>query len=129
MVEDFKKVLDVLKERGKPVWIFAFLKMDEFLDKWSLVISAPWINESNKNSEFEGVLDIVKKNISNEKLSSIARIVLLDKDDHLIQELLKKNSGDEIRDEKINGNTVHYGYIIESNPNLELQVNGNLFRK
>ena len=123
MVEDFKKILDILKEKNKPVWLFACLKMDEFIDKWSLVISAPWINESNKDAEFENTLNIVKQNMGNELISSIARIVLLDKDDHLIQELLKKSSGDEIKDEKVNGNIIHSGFIVEANPNLEWKEN------
>ena len=118
--------MDILKAKNKPVWLFACLKMDEFIDKWSLIISAPWINESNKDAEFEGILNVVKQTLNSEQLSLIARIVLLDKDDHLIQELLKKNSGDEIREEKVNGNIIHSGFIVEANPNLTWTENRTL---
>ena len=126
MVEEFKKILSVLEKQEKPVWLFASLKMDKFVDKWSLVISAPWINENNRNDEFENVFNIIKNNMAEEKLSSIARIVFLPKDDRLIEELLKKQSGEKINEEKINGNIIHNGSIIESNANLQWEENKNL---
>jgi hypothetical protein len=126
MVEDLKKILSILKENSKPVWLFASLKMDEFVDKWSLIISAPWINNNNENEEYKNVLDIIKKNLDSEKLSSIARVVFLSKDDHLIQELLKKDKNTEIKNEKINGNVIHFGFIIESDSDLQWKENRNL---
>ncbi len=123
MVEESKRILNILKENNKPVWVFAVLKMDEFIDKWSFIISAPWINDSNENTQYEAVLNIIKQNIADEKLSSIARIVFLDKEDHLIEELLKRKSGDQIKDEKMNGNIIHEGLVVESNPNLTWEEN------
>ncbi|MEK7663872.1 MAG: hypothetical protein AAB340_00255 [Patescibacteria group bacterium] len=126
MVEKLKKILDILNKNNKAVWLFAFLKIDEFIDKWSLVISAPWVNDSNRNTEFQYMLGIVKENMNPEELSSIGRIVFLSKDDHLIKELLKKKSGDEIKEEKINGNIIHEGQILESNAGLVWQENQTL---
>ena len=126
MVANFKKILDILKAGNKSFWLFACLKMDDLVDKWSLIISAPWINEGNENDEYKNILNIIKSNITDEELSSIARIVILQKDDHLIQELLKKPSGTEIKDEKVNGNIIHYGFVIESNPDLVWSENDTL---
>ena len=126
MVEKLKTILNILNKNNKAVWLFAFLKIDEFIDKWSLVISAPWVNDSNRNTEFQYMLNIVRENMSPEELSSIGRIVFLSKDDHLIKELLKKKSGDEIKEEKVNGNIIHEGQIIESNDGLVWQENRTL---
>ena len=122
MVEKLKKVLSKLGEQHKEVWLFALLKMDEFVDKWSIIISAPWSTEENRDIEFQEIIVLLNNELSEEELYSIARIVFLKKDDHLIQELMKRSSGTELKSEPINGNAVHEGYIIESNPNLVWQT-------
>src|SRR3989344_6575833 len=114
MVEKLKKVLSKLGEQHKEVWLFALLKMDEFVDKWSIIISAPWSTEENRDIEFQEIIVLLNNELSEEELYSIARIVFLKKDDHLIQELMKRSSGTELKSEPINGNAVHEGYIIES---------------
>ncbi|MDD4411791.1 MAG: hypothetical protein PHO58_04775 [Bacilli bacterium] len=128
MVEEFKKILNTLKEQDRPVWLFASLKMDEFIDGWSLVFSAPWIDQIDRDLELKNTLEIVKNNIPDEKLSSISRIVFMSKEDHLVEELLKKSSGEEIKGEKVNGNIIHEGYIIEANPDLVWERNKTLFK-
>ncbi|MBI3046466.1 MAG: hypothetical protein HYY86_02965 [Candidatus Harrisonbacteria bacterium] len=117
-----------MKSDGKPVWLFAFLKMDEIIDKWSLVISAPWINEQNRDQEFEYIINLLKENLNGEELSSIARISVLAKDSHLSQELMKKKTGDLIKEEQINGNIIHEGQILESSVEAQWPSN-NLFAK
>ncbi len=118
MVEKLKTILEKFKTDQKQVWLFAFLKMDEVIDKWSLVISAPWINESNRNDQFEYILKTLRENLDQSDLLSIARVAILMKTDHLAEELLMKKSGDIIHDEQINGNMIHEGHIIESNSSL-----------
>lgn len=119
MVEKLKEVVNKLKTANKPVWLFAFLKMDEVTDRWTLVISAPWITEENQKDEFQVLAQLLRENLDKEELYSIARVGLLAKDNELTQGLLKKKSGDEVKDEAINGNVIHEGKIIESNPDLE----------
>lgn len=123
MVENLKKVLSALNQQHKEVWLFAVLKMDEFVDSWSIIISAPWITGQNRDTEFTGLIGILRENLTKEELSSIVRIVFLSKTDHLIEELLKKNSGVVLKDEAVNGNKIHEGYVIESNAGLVWQPN------
>uniref|UniRef100_A0A6H1ZPV7 Uncharacterized protein n=1 Tax=viral metagenome TaxID=1070528 RepID=A0A6H1ZPV7_9ZZZZ len=118
MVEKMNKVLEKLDAQGKQVWLFAILKMDELVDKWSLIFSAPWDNVQNRDLEFKNILSLVKEELDKEELYSIARVAFLKKEDHLVQELLKKNSGDKIDNETINGNIIHEGYVIASNADL-----------
>jgi len=129
MVDKLKEILKTMKLEGNPVWLFAFLKMDEIVDKWSLIISAPWVNEENREEKFKYIINLLKSNLNEEELSSIARIVVLSKDSYLSQELLKKKSGDLIKDEKINGNIVHDGQVIESNSDAQWPVNSLLSKQ
>ena len=120
MVDKLREIIDELNKDNKPVWLFACLKMDEFIDKWTLVISAPWVTESNRSEEFEKMIVLLKQKLDRQELFSIARLAFMPKDAHLVQELLKKRSGDIIRDEQLNGNKVHEGRVIESNQELEI---------
>lgn len=120
MLEKIKQLVEGMKSGDKPVWLFACLKMDEVIDKWTLVLSAPWINDVNRSTEFQNIIDLLNQTLSDEELSSIAGIAFLAKEDHLVRELLKKRSGDTVKNEKVNGNLIYEGTVIESNPELTL---------
>jgi hypothetical protein len=92
--------------------------MDEFLDKWTIVFSAPWSKETNRREVFELIRDEVIKTLDQQEVAEIARIAIFNKSEHLIEELLKFQSGVELKDQKINGNVVHYAKIIKSNPSI-----------
>ncbi len=114
MLEKFKEIIEKIEEEKSEVTIFALLKMDEFVDKWTIVFCAPWANDENR----EEVFNIIRKNIidslSPEEVSEIARIAIYPETEHLIQELMQFKSGSIIENEKVNGNTVHYANIIKS---------------
>lgn len=119
MLDKIKTIIEELKTSNKSVWIFACLKMDEVIDRWTLVISAPWITEANRKEELQNIIGMLKNKLTNEELSSIAGIAFLSKNDHLVEELLKKRAGDKIKDEKVNGNMVYEGEILELNQTIE----------
>ncbi len=117
MVEKFKIILNRLKKQGE-IFLFAILKMDELTDKWSVLLSAPWITEENRKDIFVDVRKLIKEIMTDEEAAGIARIVIAMKDEHLVQELLEKKAGDYIggtESVKVNGNLVHEAYILESN--------------
>jgi len=119
MVDKLQLVLNKFKQDGKPVWLFAVLKMDEITDRWSLVVSAPWLDNGDSfKQEYEYLIQVLKEFLTDEELFSLARVSAVSKADHLVEELLKKQTGTSITEEKINGNIVHEGNIIESNSNL-----------
>lgn len=119
MVDKFKTILSIIiKEKGE-VSFFGILKMDELLEKWTVLLSAAWSSEATKKGDFEYIRNLILKTLNSEEISNIARLGILSKDTHLIQLLLKYQSDTEITsDTKLNGNIVHAGYIIASNPNL-----------
>lgn len=117
MLEKFKKILENIKKKGN-ISLFSVLKMDDLTDKWSVFVCASWIDESNRKEIFSDIIKLIKDNMTTEESTTIARIVIASKDDHLIQELLEFKSGSEIGGEqsvKVNGNLIHSGYILESN--------------
>lgn len=120
MVEKFKKILEDFKEKGG-VSLFAILKMDDLTDKWSVLVCASWIDSDEKRREaFILIRELIKKYMTNEEASNIARIGVMARDQHIVQELLENKAGEYIGGNgsvKINGNVVHEAYILESNKN------------
>jgi len=120
MVEKFRQILEEIKKQKGDVYLFAILKMDEFTDKWSVILSAPWINNNNVRENFVFLREIMIRNFSNEEMASIATLGVFTKDEHIIEELLKYKEGTMINEQvKINGNIIHEAYILASNSNLQ----------
>ena len=118
MVEKFQIILDDIQTTKSPITLLALLKMDEFIDKWTVVFCAPWALDDNRAEAFEIVKGAVLKNLEPEEISEIGRIGIFPKSEHLIQELLQYQSGTKLENKKVNGNTVHLAHIIFSNPNV-----------
>lgn len=119
MVDKFKAILSKIKEEKGEVSFFGILKIDELLDKWTVLLSAPWSTEATKKEDFEYIRNLIRNTLTSEEISSVVRLGILSKDARLIQLLLKYQSDTEIAKEtKINGNVIHQGYIIVSNPSL-----------
>lgn len=118
MVDKFKTILAKIQADKGEVYLFVLLKMDELVEKWTVLLSAPWSSEATKKEDFEYVRDLIRANLDSEEISNVARLGILPKDTHLIQLLLKYQSGSIDSETKLNGNVIHQGYIIVSNPNL-----------
>ncbi len=118
MVEKFTKILESIEERKGRVTLFAILKMDEFLDRWTVVFCAPWSTNENRDEIFEMIRKEIMKTLSPEETGEIASIAMYAKTDHLVAELIKFQSGTTFENRKINGNKVHYAQIIKSDPSV-----------
>lgn len=119
MVDKLRQLLaEVEKKRGK-VTLFSILKMDEFTDKWTVLLAASWVNETNRNEIFNEIVAFMKGVLTPEEQSSIARIGIFTADDHSIQPFLQYQTNTYIKeDTKINGYMVHEAHIIETNPSI-----------
>jgi len=119
MVEKFKKALGkIVNERGE-VSLFGLFKMDEYTDRWSVIFSAEWADEDDREV-FLYLLDSLKSELDREELASIARIGVFAEKEHIVELLRKYKSGSRIVQEQVNGNTIHDGYIIESREESEV---------
>lgn len=115
MVDKFRQIADKINSERGALNLFAILKMDEFTDKWTLILSAPWID----NTTFEYIRSILVDSFTAEELAAIARLGVFPKSTHIVQELLKYSEGASITSpQQINGNFVHEAHIIKANLSL-----------
>lgn len=121
-INNLEKVIQRLKNDGKSMWLFTVFKMDEVLDKWSIIISAPWLTEENRIEMFNYIVGVLREYLSEKDLSSIARLGLLQKSDHLVSELLERNSKEDLKETQVNGNMIHEGHILVCDPDLEDEI-------
>lgn len=115
MVDKFKQIAAIIeKEKGK-VSLFATLKMDNFTDKWTVILSAAWISTENRKEIFDYLRKLIIDKFSLEERAAIARIGIFPLDTNIIRSLLEYRSGTVINENvQINGNLVYEGNIIIS---------------
>lgn len=118
MVEKFQKILADIEATSGKVTLLALLKMDALVDKWTIVLCAPWASDDKRDEAFNIIRNEIRKILTPEELSEFSIIAIYSKGEHLIQELLQYQSGAEVGNKPINGNIVHSGKIIVSNPNI-----------
>lgn len=119
MVEKFKKILLEVKKNRGPVNVFAIIKMDGITDKWSVVFSAPWVEQSNASEVFNYLRELLLTHLSTEEMATVFRLSILSNSDHLIQLILKSvgvvNGEINLKETTLNGYKIHEAYIFESN--------------
>lgn len=130
--ENYKKALSEFRSNNgnKPVYLLAVLKMDELVDRWSIIVSIDQMTTETRRTTFSTFIKALQDNLSSEELDEIARIAFYTPDEHLMQLFFEKfTAGQHIKeDAKVNGNVIHEGYIITINKepqavqeNLELE--------
>ena len=119
MVNKLKKILQAIDENKGLVNVFAILKMDDLIDKWTLVFSASWLKEENSFATFQYIQELFKKELTQEELGSIARLGLFKSNEHIITLMTSAFSitGDSdvhLENTKLNGFKVHEAYVLRS---------------
>jgi len=124
MITKLKKVMSSFEEKYGSLIVFAVFKMDEFVDRWSLVVSSNSIDkitsEKEREERFDYLFDLLTKELSEEESASIGRIGFFNTENYLIKELRNNYKVDvtdtekKIMNVKINGNTVSEGFILKA---------------
>jgi hypothetical protein len=115
MVNDFSETISSIERQKGSLGLFAVAKMDDLIDRWTILIGASWINDDNIKETFREIIDILKENSAMNDLNHIARIGIYSLDEHLIQDLLMYKEGTHITEQtRANGNLIHEAYIIKS---------------
>src|SRR2546423_5692471 len=87
-IEKFRRLMeDISAERGEFVFFGLFLR-EEAVDKWDLVISAPWI-EADKLKALREFVEKATPIIGSQGLLTLSRIVTLSLDDPNLDAILK----------------------------------------
>ncbi len=116
MVEKFKLITNEIEAQKGNFTLFAIMRMDDFIDKWSVLVSADWITDENRTEIFNLVASKMRENLSEEENKSIARIGIFPVQDHITELFLKYKEGFHLQNEKVNGFKVHEAYILKSKP-------------
>lgn len=119
LIDKFQAVHSEIRKEKGDFYLFMVFKMDEFADKWSVAISAPWATREKQKESFQEVARKITRSFSTEEVSSIARIGIFQPDEHLVRLItgavrVQDGSKIKIEDQKINGFEIHEGYIFES---------------
>lgn len=116
MVNKLKKILSQIENKHAKVAMLALIKMDELTNKWSVILSAAWIKEENRNVIFRELVEAINNELTPQESITIARIGLFPQNEHIIQELLQYKEGSHIEEKvQMNGNIIHEAYILASN--------------
>lgn len=83
IVEKLKSVVQVLEKEKGPIHLFILFLREEALEKWDIVISAPWLHSSEMDA-YETVVSHIQKVLSSGELLQFSRVVILDDDDPVV---------------------------------------------
>lgn len=117
LLDKLRTVCSSLESSRGAVNLFAIFKMDELTDKWTVVVSAPWVSEASFVFEaaFSELRTLLIEALG-EEMGSIARIGFYTLDNHFTSLVMQKFTTDRAISEaqQINGNLVHEGYVVKA---------------
>jgi hypothetical protein len=122
-LQQLRRVMnEIAKEKGEFVLFGLFLR-DEAMDKWDLVISAPWLEEG----KLKGLGEFVEKMatiVGEEQLLSFSRIVTLNHDEPSLKAILGEvqveNDFVEMKGNNLFGLPINHAYILQAKPQLSI---------
>lgn len=118
LVEKFNNIFQQITTGKGELYLFMIVKMDDLSDKWSVVISAPWIDLNQKNETFNYIRGLMKSRLTQEELLSVARIGVFEPMSPLVRLItgtIRSEGGtNRFQDTKIDGFLIHDAYIFRS---------------
>jgi hypothetical protein len=97
--------------------LFALFLREDSEDKWDLVLSASWLNSSDRKA-YKNIADYVNTILDKEELIFLSRIVLLDKTNPVVEAVNHAISIEhgqcELKDCNFFGLQIKHAYIITS---------------
>lgn len=127
LVQKFQIIYNNINSERSDIYLFAILKMDEYVDKWSVIVSASWIRRENQRDGFNYIARKMQEVLSEKDVSTIARIGTFQPDEHIVRLFnnsvsVQGGSSVKLEDTKINGFQIHEAYIYQSKfPELQSQ--------
>lgn len=117
VIDTLREIERALSRDKGPFTLFALFLRDEALEKWDLVVSAPWI-EKDKWSALRLLADRLQESLSASDLLSISRIVPLDPSDPGVEAITRtvrvERSTVEVKDSVFFGQQIRQGHIFAS---------------
>ena len=99
-------------EKKNTLSLFVVVQMDELVNTWTVIFAADWVNEKNLPTTYKEISNLIDKNGSQADIAKVSRIGIFDSNHYLVKGIMKYSDEKELRDVKINGNTIHSGTIF-----------------
>lgn len=128
IITKFQTVYTNIKQDKKSdFYLFMVLKMDEYTDKWSVAISAPWYTHENQQETFKYLSKKINEVLTSAEISKIARVGTFLPSEHLVllvnQEVVVVGKEPvKLENTKINGYQIHEAYIFQSISPADLKL-------
>jgi hypothetical protein len=107
---------DIASDKGV-FSLFALFLREDADDTWDLLASAPWL-EPNKRESLDYLVNQLRSRLDLQELLSLSRIVLLEKDNPVLEAIHKaikvRRGMAEVRDSLSFGVPIKHAYIITS---------------
>jgi hypothetical protein len=104
------------RDRGE-FSLFALFLREDAVDKWDLIVAAPWIDDNRKEA-LSYITNQIQTAFSSDELSSLSRVVLVDQTNPAVEALnqaIRVHHGqNEVHDSSFFGLPIRHGYIITS---------------
>ena len=117
LVTRFVELEQRLSENNGRFALFALFLREDSVDKWDLVVAAPWI-EDNRKRALSHITQQVQDAFSVDELSTLSRIVLVELANPAVaavnQAVRIEHGQAEIRDSNFFGLQIKHAYVISS---------------
>ena len=122
-IDKIKKAMSLLEKKRGDINVFGIFKMDDYTEKWTIVLGAEWVDTESFGQIYVDLRSYLLKELSTSEMSQIARFGNFDLDNHLVEDCLIKYKVTDcdyatIKNEPLNGNQIHFGYILRSSKKL-----------
>jgi hypothetical protein len=128
LVDRFKDLERRLSHEKGDFALFALFLRDDAVDKWDLVVAAPWI-ESDRRAALPYITSEIQRTFEPDELTHLSRVVLVDETnpalDAINRAIKVKHGSADIQNSNFFGLQIKHGYIITSQkPNGTADVSG-----
>lgn len=116
-LDKFKKVeSDIAAEKGDFA-LFALFLREDVPDRWDLIVSAPYAS-SRENADLKYFVDRIQKDVGDDALTFLSRIVFVDPHNISVQNLNRainvEHGSVEVQDSNFFGLPIKHAFIITS---------------
>jgi hypothetical protein len=95
ILDKLKSAVQDLEKENKPLLLFALFLREDSLDKWDVVVSAPWLKSTEKAAYIK-VISKIQSVLDASELVQFSRVVILDSIDPVVsflQEICRLTNG------------------------------------
>lgn len=106
--------------------LFALFLREDAIDKWDLLVAAPWI-ETDRKTAFSYMAEQIQLSFKHEELTQLSRVVLIDQTNPALDAINRamkiEHVGVDVQDSNFFGLQIKHAFIITSQkPNVNVRV-------